>query len=156
MASYTFVDHWYIQAPVEEVFRRVADAVTYPTWWPVYPKVELLRPANAAGVGGQARLTVKSALGYTLQLEVETVESQAPYHLKTVARGQLTGTGEWLFTQEGETTHAVWTWIVESNHPLLNLLEPIAKPLFAWSHNDASRKGHRGLKRLLETNLPNN
>jgi len=30
--------------------------------------------------------------------------------------------------------------------PLLNLLEPIAKPLFRWSHNDASAKGQRGLK----------
>jgi hypothetical protein len=30
------------------------------------------------------------------------------------------------------------------------LLEPIAKPLFAWSHQDASRKGHIGLKKLLE------
>ena len=28
--------------------------------------------------------------------------------------------------------------------------EPIAKPIFAWSHQDASQKGQRGLKRLLE------
>jgi uncharacterized protein YndB with AHSA1/START domain len=150
MAQYKFVDHWYIKAPREEVFRYVADASSYPQWWPVYPKVEVLRRAEPGQVGGQARLVVKSALGYTLKLEVETVAVNPPSYLKTVARGQLAGTGEWEFTQVGDTTHAKWTWIVESHHPLLNLLEPIAKPLFAWSHNDASHKGHLGLKKLLE------
>ena len=32
MAQYTFVDHWYIKAPREEVFRYIADARTYPQW----------------------------------------------------------------------------------------------------------------------------
>lgn len=150
MAQYKFIDHWYIKAPREEVFRYVADASTYPQWWPVYPKVEILRRAEVGQSGGQARLVVKSALGYTLKLEVETVAVEAPFYLKTAAKGQLAGIGEWQFTQEGNSTHAAWTWIVESHHPLLNLLEPIAKPLFAWSHNDASHKGHMGLKKFLE------
>ncbi|MEZ4863666.1 MAG: SRPBCC family protein [Caldilineaceae bacterium] len=150
MAHYRFVDHWHIKAPRDEVFRYVADARTYPQWWPVYPKVEILREAAPGCPGGKARLVVKSALGYTLTLEAETIALDPPHSLKTVATGQLAGTGEWEFSEEGEMTHAIFTWIVTSNHPLLNLLEPIAKPLFAWSHNDASRKGHLGLKKLLE------
>lgn len=148
MARYTFVDHWTIKAPIEQVFQHIADPATYPAWWPVYPKVEVLQVQ--AGAPKRTRLTVKSTLGYTLQIAVETVEAQPPYRLKTAAYGQLAGTGEWIFRQEGDTTHAQWTWIVESHHRLLNLLEPVAKPLFAWSHNDASRKGHLGLKKLLE------
>lgn len=150
MAQYTFVDHWYIKAPREEVFRYIADARTYPQWWPVYPKVEVLREAEPGQPGGKGRLLVKSALGYTLQLEAETIALEPPRYIKTIATGQLAGTGEWEFLQEGDTTHAIFTWIVESHHWLLNILEPIAKPLFAWSHDDASRKGHLGLKRLLE------
>lgn len=150
MAQYKFVDHWYIKAPREEVFRYVADARTYPQWWPVYPKVEVLREVEPGQTGGQARLLVKSALGYTLQLEAETVAIDPPRMIKTIARGQLAGTGEWEFIEEGDTTHAIFTWIVESHHWLLNILEPIAKPLFAWSHDDASHKGHLGLKKLLE------
>lgn len=150
MAQYTFVDHWYIKAPREEVFRYVADARTYPQWWPVYPNVEVLREVAPGQIGGKARLVVKSALGYRLQLEAETVAIDPPHSIKTIATGQLAGTGEWEFIQEDDTTHAIFTWIVASNHPLLNLLEPIAKPLFAWSHDDASRKGHLGLKKLLE------
>nr|AGC72804.1 hypothetical protein [uncultured bacterium A1Q1_fos_485] len=154
MAQYKFVDHWYIKAPREEVFRYIADARTYPKWWPVYPTVELLREVAPGEIGGKVRLVVKSALGYRLQLEVETVAIDPPHSIKTIATGQLAGTGEWEFRQEGDTTHAIFTWIVASNHPLLNLLEPVAKPLFAWSHNDASRKGHLGLKQLLEQPAP--
>lgn len=154
MAQYKFVDHWYIKAPREEVFRYVADARTYPQWWPVYPKVEVLREVEPGQPGGKGRLLVKSALGYTLQLEAETVAIEPPRYIKTIVTGQLAGTGEWEFSQEGDTTHAIFTWIVESHHWLLNILEPIAKPLFAWSHDDASRKGHLGLKKLLEQRTP--
>lgn len=150
MARYKFVDRWPIRAPIDQVFRHIADPGTYPQWWPVYPKVESLPGVQPPQVGSQAKLTVASALGYRLNLLLEITESNPPHHLMTVARGDLEGTGKWEFKQEGDTTTATWTWIVETHHPLLNLLEPLAKKLFAWSHNDASAKGYRGLKALLE------
>jgi uncharacterized protein YndB with AHSA1/START domain len=150
MAQYSFVDRWVIRAPINQVFARVADAATYPEWWPVYPKVESLPGPKAPQVGSRAKLTVKSALGYRLNLLVEIAESDPPDRLVTVARGSLEGTGTWQFEQSGDTTTATWTWVVQTHHPLLNLLEPIAKKLFEWSHNDASRKGDQGLRRLLE------
>lgn len=145
---YTFIDHWYIQAPIEQVFDHVADPRTYPQWWPVYPAVEVI--ADTDGTPLYTRLTVKSVFGYRLKLDVETAEADRPHLLRTVARGQLSGTGDWVFAQTEDTTHAEWTWNVVSDHPLLNVLEPFAKPLFAWSHNNASQKGHHGLKQLLE------
>ena len=150
MARYRFVDHWAIKAPIEQVFDHVSDPTTYPRWWPVYSQVEVVRNGSTSRQSQHARLVVKSALGYSLKLDVETTESNPPHYLKTVSRGNLEGTGEWTFEQQGDTTHATWIWTVESQHRLLNLLEPIAKSLFAWSHNDASRKGHQGLKKLLE------
>jgi uncharacterized protein YndB with AHSA1/START domain len=150
MAHYEFVDHWYIAAPIEMVYHYISEPSTFPQWWPVYPTVEILQKGDDLGIGGRARLVVKSALGYSLTLEAETIEARPPFYLKTVARGQLEGTGQWEFEQTGATTHVIFTWIVDSNHPMLNLLEPVAKPLFRWSHDDASAKGHRGLKQLLE------
>jgi uncharacterized protein YndB with AHSA1/START domain len=150
VAKYKFVDPWVIQAPIEEVYRHIADPRTFAQWWPVYSKVAILEEAPEPGVGGKALLTVKSALGYSLELEVETVEADPPRYLKTVSRGQLEGAGEWQLEQTGNATYVTFSWVVESHHPLLNWLEPIAKPLFTWSHNDASRKGHQGLKKLLE------
>ncbi len=30
MARYTFVDHWLIKSPIEQVFQHIADPATYP------------------------------------------------------------------------------------------------------------------------------
>lgn len=150
MAEYTFVDHWHIRAPIEAVYRHVSDPRTYGQWWPSYDGIRILEDAPFPHVGGRAELLVKSPFGYRLRLEVETTEATPPTYLKTVSRGQLEGEGLWAFRQEEDTTHATWTWIVRTNHPLLNRLEWIAKPLFALSHVIQSGRGHRGLKRLLE------
>jgi hypothetical protein len=150
MARYTFVDRWTVRAPIQQVYETISDARTYPSWWPVYASVEPLVEMPPPHIGSTVRLIVKSVLGYRLALEVELVEATPPARFMTVTRGNLEGTGEWVLVQQGDTTTATWTWIVASRHRLLNLLEPVAKPLFAWSHRDASRKGARGLRQLLE------
>jgi hypothetical protein len=152
MARYKFVDHWYVQAPIDRVFAHIADPATYPLWWPVYPEVEILPGVQPPSVGSRAMLNVASVLGYRLRLLTEIVEFDPPRHLGTVASGDLEGTGTWDLEQQGDTTAIRFIWIVRTHHQLLNVLEPVAKPLFAWSHNNASAKGHRGLKNLLEGN----
>ncbi len=150
MAKYRFVDHWEIRAPIEQVYRYVSDPATYSEWWSVYSDVKIVEQGAENGVGGKARLIVRSFLGYRLKIEVETIEADPPSRLRAISRGNLEGTAQWDFEQNGDSTHATFTWLIETRHPLLNLLEPIAKPLFAFSHDYASRKGRDGLKRLLE------
>ena len=150
MKEYRFVDQWRIKAPLDVVYAHVSDPRTYARWWPSYDGVRVLKDVPFPHIGGRVELIVKSPFGYRLRLEVETADADPPRTLKTVSYGQLAGTGIWEFAQEGDTTLATWTWIVRSDHPLLNRLEWVAKPVFALSHILASRKGHRGLKRLLE------
>lgn len=150
MKEYRFVDHWRIKAPIDEVYGHVANPRTYHQWWRAYDGVRILNDKPFPYVGGKVELLVRSPFGYRLRLEVETVAADPPRTIKTITHGQLEGVGLWQFTQEGETTHAVWTWIVRSNHPRLNKLEWFAKPVFALSHVIVSRRGQCGLKRLLE------
>lgn len=150
MALYKFVDHWYIKAPVETVYEYISNPRTYPQWWHWYDSVRITKEVEYPHIGGQAELLIRSPFGYRLKIEVETVAADPPHMLKTVSRGDLAGTGDWEFRQEGDTTHAIWTWIVESNQPLLNRLEWLLKPVFAFSHVLVSGSGHRGLKKLLE------
>lgn len=150
MKEYRFVDHWMIKAPIDEVYRYIADPRTYAEWWPSYDGLRILKDEPFPYVGGRAELLVRSPFGYHLRLEVETTEANPPHYLETLSHGQLQGTGIWEFSQEGDTTQVTWTWIVRSDHPLLNRLEWAAKPLFALSHILTSRKGHHGLKHLLE------
>jgi uncharacterized protein YndB with AHSA1/START domain len=148
--EYRFVDHWSIRAPIGEVFNHIADARTYKQWWKAYQNVRVLRDVPFPYVGGQAELLIRSPFGYQLRLDAEISESRPPYYLKTPVRGNLNGVGIWEFREEGGMTHATWTWIVRSDHPLLNRLEWFAKPIFALSHVLVSRSGRQGLKRLLE------
>jgi uncharacterized protein YndB with AHSA1/START domain len=150
MTLYKFVDHWYINAPIDVVYHYVSDPRTYPEWWHWYDGVRVLKEVEFPHVGGEVELIVRSPFGYRLKLNVETAEADPPRTLKTISRGDLAGTGEWVFQEEGDTTHAIWTWIVESNHALLNRLEWLLKPVFAFSHVLVSGSGHRGLKKLLE------
>lgn len=150
MKEYRFVDHWMIKASIDDVYRHVSDPRTYAEWWPSYDGLRILKDVPFPYVGGRVELLVRSPFGYHLRLEVETAEADPPRYLKTLSRGQLEGTGIWEFREENGTTYATWTWIVRSDHPVLNRLEWIAKPIFALSHILTSRKGHRGLKRLLE------
>ena len=150
MAEYTFVDHWFVAAPVETVYRIVADPRTYPQGWKDYDRIIILKDAPFPHVGGQAEFLVRSPFGYRLRIVVETVAAEPPRLIDTRSTGQLQGAGLWEFRQEGDTTHVTFTWSVRSNHPVLNRLERVAKPLFALSHAIVSGRGHRGLKRLLE------
>ena len=150
MAEYTFVDHWFVVAPIETVYRTVADPRTYPQWWKDYDRITILKDAPFPHVGGQAEFLIRSPFGYRLRIVVETVAAEPPYVIDTRSTGQLQGTGLWEFRQEGDATHVTFTWTVRSDHRVLNQLERVAKPLFALSHAIVSGRGHRGLKRLLE------
>ena len=150
MAEYTFVDHWFVVAPIETVYRTVADPRTYPQWWKDYDRITILKDAPFPHVGGQAEFLIRSPFGYRLRIVVETVAAEPPRSITTHSSGQLQGTGIWEFRQEGDITHVTFTWTVRSDHPVLNRLERVAKPLFALSHAIVSGRGHRGLKRLLE------
>jgi uncharacterized protein YndB with AHSA1/START domain len=151
MAEYTFVDHWTVNAPIEAVYRTIADPRTYPQWWRDYDRITILKDAPFPHVGGQAEFLIRSPFGYRLRIVVETAAAEPPHVIDTRSTGQLQGTGLWEFHQEGDATHITFTWTVRSDHPVLNRLERVAKPLFALSHAIVSGRGHRGLKRLLET-----
>jgi uncharacterized protein YndB with AHSA1/START domain len=150
MKEYRFDDRWTINAPIDEVYRHIADPRTWDRWWPTYDSVRILEDAPFPHIGGRAEFIIKSPFGYRLRVEAITTEAVPPFHLKTIITGELESTGDWQFSHANGTTIAEWTWIVRSNHPLINRLEWFAKPLFALSHNLASQKGHWGLKRLLE------
>ncbi len=150
MAEYKFVDHWTIRAPIDVVYGHIVDPRTYPQWWRDYDRVTVLVEAPYPYAGGRAEFLVRSPFGYRLRLDVTITAADPPRSITTETRGQLVGTGIWEFREVDGATEVTFTWIVRTNHPLINRLEWFAKPLFALSHAIVSGRGHRGLKRLLE------
>lgn len=143
--EYVFLDEWDVDAPQEAAFRALADARTYPEWWkPVYIEVEGdCEPA----VGCRTRQHFKGKLPYTLKTTSEIVEYDPPNHFQVEVAGDLTGTGMWTLTPNGNgTVHIRFDWIVHADRPLLRVLTPILRPIFRWNHNWSAARAKEGLE----------
>jgi hypothetical protein len=95
----------------------------------------------------------KSRLPYELAFDIQTTRVESPVAVEGVARGELEGTGRWrLFYEDGITT-VRYTWKVRTTKPWMNLLTPLARPIFEWNHDVIMRQGGEGLARLLDVRL---
>jgi hypothetical protein len=65
------------------------------------------------------------------------------------AVGELSGTGRWQFTDEGDSTRVRYDWNVKTTKPWMNLLAPVARPVFKWNHDVVMNWGAEGLARKL-------
>src|SRR5204862_7025843 len=65
------------------------------------------------------------------------------------AIGELTGKGRWPLTQDGDATSVRYAWHVSTTKPWMNLLAPVARPLFKWNHDVVMNWGAEGLARKL-------
>ena len=150
MAEYAFVTHWSFEAPIESVWELIANSENWPSWWPGVEKVELLEPGLDGGeVGSLRRLTWKSRLPYKLRFEMRTTRVERPRVLEGRAIGELDGTGRWELRQDGGWTHVRYDWRVATTKPWMNVLAPVARPLFAWNHDVVMGWGGEGLARKL-------
>jgi hypothetical protein len=73
-----------------------------------------------------------------------------------VAAGELEGFGLWRLAQRDDITIARYDWQVDTTKAWMNLLTPIARPIFAWNHDVVMRQGGEGLARLLGVELIEN
>ncbi len=78
---------------------------------------------------------------------------ERPHLLGGEASGELAGTGFWRFYEEGGTTAVVYDWDVRTTKPWMNLVAPVAKPIFRANHNWVMRNGGEGLARKLGVRL---
>jgi hypothetical protein len=145
MAHYAFVTRWRFEAPIESVWESIRRAEEWPTWWRGVERVEVLEPGGHDGVGGVRRFTWKSRLPYRLVLDVRTVAADRPRRLEGHAAGELEGVGVWTLLEDRGWTKVRYDWSVRTTKPWMNLLAPVARPLFAWNHDVIMRWGGEGL-----------
>jgi uncharacterized protein YndB with AHSA1/START domain len=152
VARYRFLTTWCLDAPIERVFEAIHDTESWPNWWRGVEDVVELEPGDGDGVGSLARYTWKSRLPYRLEFDMRVTRVKRPYEMEGEAVGELTGTGRWrLF--EGPATAVLYEWDVQTTRPWMNLLAPLARPVFAWNHDWVMRHGADGLARLLGARL---
>jgi uncharacterized protein YndB with AHSA1/START domain len=156
MSEYEFLTTWCLEAPREPVWDAIWEAERWPEWWRGVVGARIVTAGDEAGVGQVARYTWRSRLPYDLEFEMTTTEVDKPHLLEGHAMGELAGIGRWrLFEQDGEVpvTAVVYEWNVSTAKPWMNVLAPIARPLFEWNHDWVMRNGGAGLAKLLGCRL---
>ena len=151
MAEYAFVTRWSFNAPIERVWEKIADAERWPTWWKYVQKVEVLEPGDANGVGRVLRMTWRTRLPYSLTFDIRSKVVDPPHYIEGDASGELVGRGVWRLRQVDDVTDVRYDWEVRTTKWWMNLLPPLASPLFAWNHAGVMKEGEKALRRLVET-----
>jgi len=82
--------------------------------------------------------------------DLEVTQVERPGRLAGQASGELAGTGVWTLTAEpGGVTIARYDWNVRTTRWWMNLLAPLARPLFKANHDLVMNAGAKGLCSLL-------
>jgi hypothetical protein len=140
---------WRFDAPLEAVWEAIFDTEAWPQWWKGAERVVTLECGDANGLGARQRHTWKSVLPYRLTF-VTCVTRVEPLRLiEGQVEGDLEGTGCCRLRRDGDHIVVRYEWQVRTTRRWMNLLAPLAKPLFSWNHDALMRAGGIGLARRL-------
>jgi hypothetical protein len=153
MAEYSFLTTWLLDAEREPVWEAINDQEAWPSWWRGVEDAVELEPGDEDGLGSLSRLTWRSRLTYDLVFEARTTRVERPTLLEADAVGELTGQGRWRLYESNGTTAVLYEWNVQTTKAWMNLLTPIARPVFAWNHNWVMARGGEGIAALLGCRL---
>jgi uncharacterized protein YndB with AHSA1/START domain len=149
VSEYRFLTTWLLKADRERVWDAVYDSERWPQWWRGVFEAEKLEEGDEHGVGQYGRYVWKSKLPYRLEFFVRTTKVEKPHLLEGDASGELAGVGRWRLFEQGGVTAVLYEWNVRTTRSWMNLLAPLARPIFAVNHDYVMRNGGEGIARLL-------
>ena len=149
MADYHFETVWTIPAPLPEVWQAILETEAWPSWWKGVQSVVVLTPGDENGIRARRRFVWRSKLPYTLAFDMEVTRIQPMSLIEGRASGELEGTGVWSLLDTGAHVRVQYDWDVHTTRWWMNLLAPIARPMFAWNHDFVMSNGQEGVLKLL-------
>jgi uncharacterized protein YndB with AHSA1/START domain len=152
-ADYHYISTWQLQAPIERVWAALSDLEQLPAWYPAIQEVQTLTAGDPDGVGSRVRYLIKGRLPMQLAFEATIARVKPPRELELRAEGDLAGTGRWELQQQDEVTTVRYLWDVQTTRPWMNVLAPVARPLFTWNSKGVMLQAGQGLARHLEAPL---
>jgi hypothetical protein len=149
VAEYRFVTTWLLEAPREPIWDAIYESERWPEWWHGVLEADKLEEGDESGVGQYGRYVWKSKLPYRLEFFVRTTKVEKPHLLEGNAEGELAGVGRWRLFEQGAVTAVLYEWNVRTTRAWMNLLAPVARPIFAVNHDYVMRNGGHGIAKLL-------
>jgi hypothetical protein len=153
VAEYRFLTTWLLEAERERVWDAIYESERWPEWWKGVLEAEKLEEGNENGVGQYGRYIWRSKLPYRLEFFMRTTRVERPHLLQGDASGELAGIGRWRLFEQGGVTAVIYEWNVHTTRAWMNLLAPIARPIFSTNHDYVMRNGGHGLAKRLGGSL---
>jgi len=132
-----------VPASYDSVFAVLEQLTTYPAWW---PEVRRIEPVNDT----TADVTIRAFLPYSLRfrMELKQLDNEKGV-LEASLAGDLDGFSSWTVTPIEGGCRLGFEEEVRVNKVLLQLLAPLARPLFKLNHAVMMRRGERGLRKFV-------
>lgn len=149
MTEYRLFTVWHIAAPLDQVCAAIEHSLRWPTWWECVEAAEEIEPGDERGIGSLRRYTCKGRLPYRLTFDFRVTRAEPRVMVEGIASGEVQGFGRWRFVEQSPIILVHHEWDVCTTKLWMNLLAPVARPLFAWNHRYVMHRGEEGLARLL-------
>jgi hypothetical protein len=88
-----------------------------------------------------------------LIFDVQVIKSVPLKVIEGVARGDVEGTGRWLFSAEGDMTIVRYEWRIRITPLWMNVLTIVARPVIEWNHKSVMQRGGEALAQTLNVPL---
>jgi hypothetical protein len=131
----------------------IEDAAGWPEWWRGVVRVDELDPGGPGRVGARFAIEWRSRLPYPLEFEFSVEQVERPFSMGGSAEGELSGRGVWRLFEDAGVTAVVYDWQVATTKRWMNLLSPVARPVFEYNHDVVMRWGGEGLAKRLGVEL---
>jgi hypothetical protein len=129
------------------VWWTLRDAERWPEWWRGVERVTTLEPDL------HYRIAWRSRIPYELEFEFVVSDMDEPRSMSGQASGALEGDGHWRLFEQNGVTAVTYEWNVRTTKTWMNVVGPLARPLFAYNHDIVMRWGGEGLARRLGCRL---
>jgi uncharacterized protein YndB with AHSA1/START domain len=148
-ARYAFLTTWLVGASAQRVWDAIYDVEAWPQWWEGVTHVKELQAGGAGGVGKVFEIRWRSRVPYELGFTIDVTRIEPPHLMEGRAVGDLTGTGRWRLFEADGATAVLYEWDVVTTKRWMNLVAPVARPVFRRNHDGVMRRGGEGLARML-------
>jgi hypothetical protein len=152
--DYRFLTTWLLECERGRVWEAIYESEAWPEWWRGVKVAERLAEGDELGIGQRGRYVWRSRIPYAVEFEIRTTRVEPPLVLEGAATGGLEGVGRWrLFEAPGPVTAVLYEWNVRTTKAWMNLIAPVARPIFEWNHDWVMRNGGTGLAERLGCRL---
>lgn len=155
MAEYRFLTTWLLDSPRQPVWDVLYDVAAWPRWWDGVVEATELEHGEPSGVGTEFRLVWRSRIPYRVAFRVSVDRVEPPRKMSGSVVGELRGGGAFRLLEDPEagTTAVLFDWRVSTTRRWMNLVAPLARPVFARNHDWVMTRGGEGLAALLGCRL---